>query len=694
MRRHQHRLERLLHAALEALAVPRAQLVQLQQPLDLRARHGPAIRAARKRADDLARDLRRGVLRGALEENAPMRFRHHLRGGLGRAFEFEMMHVHRAFLLLAGFPLRGFLGRKARLVAQHNQSQMMFARGQTKLRLVMPRRIFIRLDFHLLHDVAIAHEREHQRVRAGGLGPRERAEEILAVARGHEIKRHVVLLDAVERDPAVAALLRVVAHEQQVRQKPHHGVRRRLDDLDPLDHESPRLAAAARVLRRGVGIHERHFQFVLARAQLHRQHLHVRQIRIAAHLDGFHHFVIHADFHLRRLRSDVTRLRREPQPMLARARDGKFRDQRLRPRHAPRRVRTGRVVAALELPRRDALRRGPGRLGCLGRIEKFQQLDGQPARILGPRARRAVERIEQAKRERVAPGIQRHLELDRGGRFERAVDGRCFHEVAVHPHLHSCRLLAGDAFRGVDAQAVRAGLHRAEAHRRRTLRDHAHRAGRADVGFHRPVERLGVQTGGPDARRGRSDDRLRENLVRRGEIFLEQHRRHREHVADVVETVARVVRRKIIGGPEIHADEIANRVVVLGAIQAANRDAAGIGVFAIRFENLEINPRLHQFALGQCGLLFFVRRGHFAIAEIHERLLPELAILEQFRRRFVGIELDAALLRAVRVAVVAILLEQRQHVLLIPNLRRILRRRPAKQRRHARGNHREPHQTG
>ena len=107
MRRDQHGLERLLHAALEGLAVFLAQLVELHQPLDLRRRDRATISPTRERTDDLACKLRRGAGLGPLGENAPMRLRQHLRGGLGRAFDFEMVHVHPALLVFASLPLRG-----------------------------------------------------------------------------------------------------------------------------------------------------------------------------------------------------------------------------------------------------------------------------------------------------------------------------------------------------------------------------------------------------------------------------------------------------------------------------------------------------------------------------------------------------------------------------------------------------------
>ena len=57
-----------------------------------------------------------------------------------------------------------------------------------------------------------------------------------------------------------------------------------------------------------------------------------------------------------------------------------------------------------------------------------------------------------------------------------------------------------------------------------------------------------------------------------------QHRRERQHVADVVEAVADVVGGEVLGGLEIDADEVADGVVVLGAVEPADGDAAGVGL--------------------------------------------------------------------------------------------------------------------
>ena len=61
-------------------------------------------------------------------------------------------------------------------------------------------------------------------------------------------------------------------------------------------------------------------------------------------------------------------------------------------------------------------------------------------------------------------------------------------------------------------------------------------------------------------------------VLRGGQVHLDQDRRHREHFADVVEAIPDIIGREFIGRFEIEADQVADRVVVFGAVEAADRD--------------------------------------------------------------------------------------------------------------------------
>ena len=60
-------------------------------------------------------------------------------------------------------------------------------------------------------------------------------------------------------------------------------------------------------------------------------------------------------------------------------------------------------------------------------------------------------------------------------------------------------------------------------------------------------------------------------LARREQASFHQHGRHGEHVGDVVEAVSVVVRRKLFGGIDFHAQHGADGVAVFRAIQAMDQ---------------------------------------------------------------------------------------------------------------------------
>ena len=69
-------------------------------------------------------------------------------------------------------------------------------------------------------------------------------------------------------------------------------------------------------------------------------------------------------------------------------------------------------------------------------------------------------------------------------------------------------------------------------------------------------------------------ERQRADALGRGQVALEQHRRHAEHVGVVVEAGARIVRRQQRRDVDVEREQIANRVGVLGAIQPMHQRAA------------------------------------------------------------------------------------------------------------------------
>ncbi len=127
----------------------------------------------------------------------------------------------------------------------------------------------------------------------------------------------------------------------------------------------------------------------------------------------------------------------------------------------------------------------------------------------------------------------------------------------------------------------------------------------------------------PGSRHGPSDDRFRGLHV-----FLEEHGRDGQHIANVVKAVPGVIGRQLLFGLEIKPHQIADRVAILDAIEAADGNATGVGVLWVNTQSVALDPG--------CDALFFFRRwpplflrGHEAGSEIFQDGRPELRILQQ-----------------------------------------------------------------
>ena len=173
------------------------------------------------------------------------------------------------------------------------------------------------------------------------------------------------------------------------------------------------------------------------------------------------------------------------------------------------------------------------------------------------------------------------------------------------------------------------------------------------------------------------EDRQADDLFRCREVALEKHRRQREHVADVVEAVAGIVRREIVCRTEVHADEIADGVVVFRAVEAADGHAARIGPGRIDGENRTIDPRHDFLPLVERRLLLIVRR-HLPGAQCFEDVLPRFLILHHRVGRRPLVQGQPALLLPVAVALEAVRFHHRPHV-----FRKVRRGRGGRARGHA-----------
>ena len=359
-----------------------------------------------------------------------------------------------------------------------------------------------------------------------------------------------------------------------------------------------------------------------------------------------------------------------------------------------------RLLTLLEpLPEhRDAFRSGIG----LRRRERRDVV------LLGPgRWIRTVEadrqplvEVQDRRRDPALPHVQRHPELDRLAvevllvGFERRQRGRV-------------EQLLGD---------LRAVHEEADPHRHRTIgtlaiHEHADQVGAGNGDPVTGVRRVG-QAQPADVvlswrcangrhgsrRRLQADDRrsLRfvpehrrpDDLLRGDHVLLEQHRRQRQHVGDVVEAIPGIVLREVVGGTHVDAEEIADGVVVFGPIEAARGDAARVG----RRDALEpveflLDPACDRLDVLRVGPLLVLRR-HLAGPELEQHVLDVVDVHANRVGAVETLEVHPALLPAIVVAVGAVLLEEglddgvERGAIGLPVGRRRARRRRGSQRGH------------
>ena len=134
--------------------------------------------------------------------------------------------------------------------------------------------------------------------------------------------------------------------------------------------------------------------------------------------------------------------------------------------------------------------------------------------------------------------------------------------------------------------------------------------------------------------RARISDRAGRDGARRVEVAVQQRGRHAQHVADVVEPVARVVRRQQSRGVDLEPQEVADRVGVLRAIQAVERGPpAGVGLRGRC--RIELRFEVGDQAVVGCLVGPGPRRGrHRPRAQLARHLLPRSRVAAD--RRDVG----------------------------------------------------------
>ena len=150
-----------------------------------------------------------------------------------------------------------------------------------------------------------------------------------------------------------------------------------------------------------------------------------------------------------------------------------------------------------------------------------------------------------------------------------------------------------------------------------------------------------------------------------GQEPLQMDRRERQHVADVVEAIARVVGREVGGEILVEEAEVADGLIILRAVEAADGHVARVGLRLGDGGGQElVDGRLEGLDLGgrRAGLL--LRRGHLAGGDLVDDFAPDALIAEEAGVVLEGLEVEVALLEFGVVTIVAVLFQERHDVLL------------------------------
>ena len=161
------------------------------------------------------------------------------------------------------------------------------------------------------------------------------------------------------------------------------------------------------------------------------------------------------------------------------------------------------------------------------------------------------------------------------------------------------------------------------------------------------------------------DDGPVEDRLGGGQVLLQQQRRERQHVADVVEPVTDVIVGEVGRGLEVDADEIADRVVILGPVEPADRDAAVIArPGAVAPAEHVVDRPGRQLGFRGAWPRPTLRLGwHLARPDHLDDVFPDFAVLHQRLLVVILVEHQVAFTLAAAVAGVAMLGQERNDIL-------------------------------
>ena len=308
----------------------------------------------------------------------------------------------------------------------------------------------------------------------------------------------------------------------------------------------------------------------------------------------------------------------------------------------------------------------PGGISDLAacRPDKFDVLDKQVAI-----ARRVeVVQVRQGKLLLTRTGVELHIVISRlpfaGGNFDhlQLLVPQLDRQLGqFRPRLLAERMHAQDILTSAGEVDGRGGPAFAEKPHDAFVDPHV-------LTFAEWLERLARHRRARDQRGRIRDDGDGHDLFRSRQILLEQHRRQREDIADVVEAVAHFIQREICGRLEVHAHQVTDGIVELRAVEAADGDAPGVHrPIAVKLRKLLLNEehQLLAIRLARLGLLF---GRHLARLQHVAHGFPDLSVLEHPGCFAEALEVQVAFVFGLVVAIIAIGRHEGLHVLAVVDL--------------------------
>ena len=142
---------------------------------------------------------------------------------------------------------------------------------------------------------------------------------------------------------------------------------------------------------------------------------------------------------------------------------------------------------------------------------------------------------------------------------------------------------------------------------------------------------FGVRVGVVDGASAGLADREPGDGARRVEIGLEQRRRQRLRIGDVVEVGAHLVERQPVAGVDLEAQQVANRLRVLGPVEALEGPAPRVGGGAGGLVELVLEGLDENTEVGLVGPARS-RRRHHARPQLADHRLGDLGVVGRRRR--------------------------------------------------------------